>query len=45
VAAGIVFRNQNRILKIQTGRFSEILFWLSVISIGWVGLYGLWKLS
>jgi hypothetical protein len=44
VAAGIVFRNQNRILKIQTGRFSEILFWLSVISIGWVGVYGLWKL-
>ena len=44
VAAGIVFRNQNRILKIQTGRFSEILFWLSVVSIGWVGLYGLWKI-
>ena len=45
VAAGIVFRNQNRILKIQTGKFSEILFWLSVISIGWVGLYGILKLS
>jgi Mn2+/Fe2+ NRAMP family transporter len=45
VAAGIVFRNQNRKFKIQTGRFSETLFWLSVISIGWVGLYGILKLS
>jgi len=44
VAAGIVFRNQNRILKIQTGKFSEILFWLSVISIGFVAIYGIVKL-
>jgi hypothetical protein len=45
VAAGIVFRNQNPKLKIQTGIFSEILFWISVISIGWVAVYGLLKLA
>jgi len=44
VAAGIVFRNQNRNIKIPTSRFSEILFWMSVLSIGWVAVYGITRI-
>jgi hypothetical protein len=44
VAAGIVFRNQNRNIKIPASRFSEILFWMSVLSIGWVAVYGITRI-
>ena len=44
VAVGIVFRKQNRNIKIPASRFSEILFWMSVVSIGWVAIYGIMRI-
>ena len=44
VAAGIVFRKNNRSLKIHSGFMEELLFWISVLSIVAVAVYGIVKL-
>lgn len=44
VYAGIVFRRKNKELNLVSGLLSELLFWLSVISIALVSLYGIFKL-
>jgi hypothetical protein len=44
VAAGIVFRKQNRSLKLHSGFMGELLFWISVLSIVAVAVYGILKL-
>jgi site-specific recombinase len=43
VIAGIAFRKTNKAFRLESGIFPELLFWLSVVSIGWVGLYGILK--
>jgi Mn2+/Fe2+ NRAMP family transporter len=44
VYAAIEFRFKNSALNLASGAFSIILFWLSVLSIGMVSLYGIVKL-
>ncbi|WP_268033982.1 Nramp family divalent metal transporter [Algoriphagus sp. PAP.12] len=44
VYAAIHFRLKNNPLNLASGNFSSFLFWLSVISIGAVSLYGIIKL-
>lgn len=44
VAAAIKFRSKNRELRLISGPWSEVMFWLSVISILGVSAYGLFKL-
>jgi len=44
VYAAIQFRFRNGILNLASGYFSSILFWLSVLSIGMVSVYGIVKL-
>jgi hypothetical protein len=43
VIAGIAFRRTNKTLGLPSGILPELIFWLSVISIGSVGLYGMLK--
>ncbi len=43
VIAGIAFRRTNKTFQLESGILPELLFWLSVVSIGWVGLYGILK--
>ena len=44
VFAAIIFRFQNKFLKIASGPVSELMFWLSVASIASVSIYGIFKL-
>jgi manganese transport protein len=44
VFAAIIFRFQNKFLKIASGLISELMFWLSVASIASVSIYGIFKL-
>lgn len=44
VYAAIQFRLKNNTLNLASGAFSTILFWLSVVSIGLVSVYGIVKL-
>ncbi len=44
VFAAIIFRFQNKFLKIASGLVSELMFWLSVASIASVSIYGIFKL-
>lgn len=44
VFASIKFRAKNKGLKLTSGPFSEIMFWLSVVSILVVSSYGIFKL-
>ena len=44
VFAAIIFRFQNKFLKIASGPVSELMFWLSVASIAFVSIYGIFKL-
>jgi hypothetical protein len=44
VIGAIQFRAQNRALKLLSGPGSEIMFWVSVISILMVSAYGIFKL-
>ncbi|HSF53834.1 MAG TPA: Nramp family divalent metal transporter [Algoriphagus sp.] len=44
VVAAVKFRSKNRGLKLISGPWSELMFWLSVISILGVSAYGLFKL-
>lgn len=44
VFAGIKFRAKNRKLKLVSGWWSEVMFWLSVGSILFVSSYGIFKL-
>ncbi len=44
VVGAIQFRAKNRELRLVSGPWSEIMFWLSVISIGMVSAYGIFKL-
>jgi hypothetical protein len=44
VFASIKFRAKNKGLKLTSGPFSEIMFWLSVVSILLVSGYGIFKL-
>lgn len=44
VTAAINFRSKNRDLRLISGPWSELMFWLSVISILAVSAYGLFKL-
>ncbi len=44
VFAAIIFRLQNKFLKIASGPVSELMFWLSVASIASVSIYGIFKL-
>lgn len=44
VAAGIIFNTNNRPLQIASGSIAQILFWISVLSISMIALYGIWKL-
>jgi hypothetical protein len=43
VIAGIAFRRTNKTLGLPSGILPELIFWLSVVSIGCVGLYGILK--
>jgi hypothetical protein len=43
VIAGIAFRKTNKVFQLESGILPELLFWLSVVSIGCVGLYGILK--
>jgi hypothetical protein len=43
VVAGIAFRKTNKSFGLSSGIVSELLFWLSVFSIGAVAFYGLIK--
>jgi hypothetical protein len=43
VIAGIVFRKTNKTFGLPSGILPELIFWLSVVSIGCVGLYGILK--
>ena len=44
VFAAIIFRFQNKFLKIASGPVSELMFWLSVASIASISIYGIFKL-
>ncbi|TDQ18995.1 Mn2+/Fe2+ NRAMP family transporter [Algoriphagus boseongensis] len=44
VVASVQFRKKNRGLQIMSEFWSEIMFWLSVISILMISLYGIFKL-
>lgn len=44
IFASIKFRIKNKGLKLTSGSFSEIMFWLSVTSILAVSCYGIFKL-
>ena len=44
VYAAVCFRFENNTLNLASGAFSTILFWLSVLSIGLVSVYGIVKL-
>jgi Mn2+/Fe2+ NRAMP family transporter len=44
VAAGIVFNKNNKPLMIASGKIEQLLFWISVLSISLIALYGIWKL-
>jgi Mn2+/Fe2+ NRAMP family transporter len=44
VYAAIQFRLRNNTLNLASGIFSNIMFWLSVLSIGLVSIYGIVKL-
>ena len=43
VIAGIAFRRTNKTFGLPSGILPEFIFWLSVVSIGCVGLYGILK--
>jgi hypothetical protein len=43
VIAGIAFRKTNKTFRLESGILSELLFWLSVVSIGWFSIYGILK--
>lgn len=44
VYAAVQFRLKNNTLNLASGAFSSILFWLSVLSIGLVSIYGIVRL-
>jgi hypothetical protein len=44
VYAAIQFRFKNKDLDLASGIFTSILFWLSVLSIGMVSVYGIVRL-
>lgn len=44
VAGAIQFRTKNRYLRLATGPWSEVMFWISVVSILMVSAYGIFKL-
>lgn len=44
VYAAVQFRFKNKVLDLASGYFSSIMFWLSVLSIGMVSVYGIVKL-
>ncbi|WP_296705598.1 Nramp family divalent metal transporter [Algoriphagus sp.] len=44
VYAAIQFRVKNNTLNLTSGIFSKVMFWLSVVSIGLVSIYGIIKL-
>jgi hypothetical protein len=43
VIAGIVFRKTNKTFGLPSGILPELIFWLSVLSIAAVAVYGLVK--
>jgi hypothetical protein len=43
VIAGIAFRKTNKTLGLPSGILPELIFWLSVLSIAAVAVYGLVK--